>query len=526
MGSITKAPTYDAIIVGSGFGGCYILQKLRNEGFKCLVIDEAPELGGVWYWNCYAGARTDSKVPLYEFSDEKVWKDWLWTEKYPSWREIQKYFEHVESKLHLKKDIQFNSCVVAATFEDDASQWRVKTHDGVERTARNFIICTGFASKAYIPAFKGLNTFAGISCHTSRWPHEDIDFHGKKVGIVGNGSSGLQVIQEVAPIVKHLTVFQRSPTYALPMRQRKLDKTDQDKSKYSDLFELRKTTFAGIEREFNPKCAADVSPEERQEFFEELWEEGDIIMNKESNQHAYEFWRSKVLPRIKDPKKAEILAPKKKPYFFSTKRATLEQRYYEVYNQDNVESVDAKANPIKEVVPNGVITGDGKLHELDILILATGFDSVTGGILAIDIHGSNGQSLKSKWEKGTWTNMGLTTAGFPNIFFLYGPQGPTSFCNGPTCAEIQGNWIADVMDYLKKNGFKQLDSTAEAEAEWRQLTNGIGDTTLLPFTASEYMGTNIPGKPKEMLNYLGGLPDYVKRITSAVDLGFPGFTLQ
>jgi len=311
---------------------------------------------------------------------------------------------------------------------------------------------------------------------------------------------------------------------------------DQDKSTYPEMFGLRKKTFAGIESEFSPKCAVEVSSEERQQFFEDLWEEGglafwlanyrDIITNKESNQHAYEFWRAKVLPRIKDPKKAEILAPEKKPYFFGTKRATLEQRYYEVYNQDNVELVDARRNPIKEVVPKGVITDDGVLHELDILILATGFDSVTGGILAIDIKGSKGQSLKSKWEKGTWTNMGLTTAGFPNMFFLYGPQGPTSFCNGPTCAEIQGDWIATVMDYLRKNGLKQLDPTTEAEEEWRQLTNGIGDATLLPFTASEYMGTNIPGKPKEMLNYLGGLPDYIQRITSAIDLGFPGFTLQ
>ncbi|KAL4810337.1 Baeyer-Villiger monooxygenase [Aspergillus unguis] len=537
MGSIGHQDKYDVIIVGAGFGGCYLLDKLRQQSIKALVIERGSDIGGVWHWNCYPGARVDTKIPLYEFSNEKIWKDWTWTEKYPGVEEIRRYFEHVEEKLHLKKDILFNTEVTAASFNADQSSWTITINDGAELACQHFILCTGFASKPFIPNFQGLNTFAGPWFHTSKWPQSGIDYAGKKVAVVGNGSSGIQVIQEIGPSVKHLTVFQRSPTFALPMRQDKLlpDGPEQNKSKYADLYKLRKQTFAGIDKEFNPKAAADVSPEERQEFFERIWAEGglsfwlatykDIITDRESNRHAYEFWRSKVLPRIKDPKAAALLAPVNPPYYFGTKRATLEQRYYEIYNQENVTLVDASTNPITSVTPKGVQTADGTIHEVDILVLATGFDSVTGGILNIDIQGSS-QSLKDKWAKGTWTNLGLMTAGFPNMFFLYGPQGPTSFCNGPTCAEVQGDWIVETIKFMREKGYRELEPTTEAEDKWREHVNMVGNVTLLPETRSEYMGTNIPGKPKEMLNYLGGLTDYIKRIESTTELGYPGFVLQ
>jgi len=299
--------------------------------------------------------------------------------------------------------------------------------------------------------------------------------------------------------------------------------------------ELRKLNFAGIDREFSPLNAADFSEEERNKFFERVWEDGglsfwlanyqDVLRNKESSRHAYDFWRSKVLPRIKDPKNQELLAPAVPPYHFGTKRATLEQQYYEVYNQDNVELIDIKANGIAEVVPDGIVTADGVHHPLDILILATGFDSVTGGLLGIDIKGVNGQSLREKWANGTYTAFGLMTSGFPNMMFPYGPQGPTSFCNGPTCAELQGDWIVTTIGYMKAHGKVTIDSGKETEEGWRALTNGIGAMTLLPDTKSEYMGTNIPGKTKEMLNYLGGVVDYTKRINSVIEMGYPGFVI-
>ncbi|KKY15006.1 putative cyclopentanonemonooxygenase [Diplodia seriata] len=536
MGSKLDIPTYDAIIVGAGFGGCYMLHKLRERGFKCLLIDEGADLGGVWYWNCYAGARVDTKVPLYEFSGAKVWKDWVWTEKYPGVDEIKQYFVHVESKLHLKKDALLNTRITSASFDEDQSQWRIQASDGMERTASYFLLCTGFASKPNIPGFKGFETFAGPCFHTSKWPQGGVDYQEKRVGVVGNGSSGLQVIQAIAPDVSHLTVFQRSPTYALPMRQGPLTVQDQDKTTYAALHEMRRKTFAGIDIEFNPKSAVGLSDEERAKFWEKIWEEGglsfwlgnyqDVTKNKEANRLAYDFWRSKVLPRINDPEKAKLLAPADPPYFFGTKRATLEQRYYEVYNQDNVDLIDAKANPIAEVVADGVVTADGALHKFDVLVLATGFDSVTGGILSIDIKGQDGKLLKDKWAHGTYTNLGLMTAGFPNMMFLYGPQGPTSFCNGPTCAEVQGDWIVDALCYMREHGKQKLDTMKETEDGWRAHVNHVGDATLLPYTKSEYMGTNIPGKPKEMLNYLGGLVDYTKRITSVVRNDFPGFIVQ
>ncbi|KAJ5379384.1 monooxygenase [Penicillium cosmopolitanum] len=536
MGFISNPPQYDAIIVGSGFGGLYTLHQMRKQNLKCLVIDEGSDIGGVWHWNCYPGARVDTKIPLYEFSDENLWRDWVWTEKYPGADEIRRYFEHVESKLHLKRDILFYTRVIAASFDNNPSQWTVTTNDEQKRTARYFVLATGFAAKALIPSFKNLETFAGPCFHTSRWPQERINCSGKRVGIVGNGSSGLQVIQELGPVVEHMTVFQRSPTYALPMRQRPLSVEEQDKCRYEAIYELRKHTFAGLDTEFSFLPATSVPSEQRQAFFEEIWEEGglsfwlgtyrDVIMNKDINREAYEFWRKKVLPRIKDPKNAELLAPEEPPYYFGTKRATLEQCYYEVYNQDNVKLVDAKNIPIVDVRPNGVLTADGQFHELDVLILATGFDSVTGGILNIDIRGRDGASLREKWKNGTWTHLGLMTSGFPNMFFLYGPQGPTSFCNGPTCAEVQGNWIVQTIKYLRSHGNNELEPTAQAEEKWRGLVNQIGDATLLPATKSEYMGTNVPGKPKEMLNYLGGLTEYIKNISSTITSGYSDFSIN
>lgn len=535
MGSIPQQPEYDVIVVGSGFGGVYLLHELRKRNFRTLVIDEGSDIGGVWYWNVYPGARTDSKAPLYALSDVAVSKDWTWSETYPAVDELQRYFKHIDATLDLSKDILFKTRVVGAQYVEDAKTWNVRTNNEKTLSSTYFVLATGFASKAYIPEFEGLDTFAGPKFHTSRWPQGGVHCAGKKVGVVGTGASGLQVIQEISQSVEGLTIFQHSPTYALPMGLRPLTESEQDQARYDALYQLRKQTFAGLDLEFNTQAANSVTPKERQAFFEELWKDGsvafwlatyrDVIVDREINKEAYDFWRSKVLPRINDPKVAELLAPEKPPYFFGTKRATLEQRYWEVYNQENVLLVDAKKDPIVAVKHNGVETLSGKLHELDVLVLATGIDSVTGGILKIEIRGRDGRSLQDKWEKGTWTHLGLMTAGFPNLFFLYGPQGPTSFCNGPTCAEIQGSWVVQTLEYLRNKKLTEVEPTVESEAGWRALVNDIGNATLLPYTASEYMGTNVPGKPKEMLNYLGGVPDYNKKLTSTIARDYPGFLL-
>lgn len=533
----TVTPDFDAIIVGAGFVGCHLLYLLRASGFNCVVLDEGADLGGVWHWNCYPGARVDSRTPIYEYSNPQLWKDWSWTQRYPGRDEICKYFDHVENKLHLKKDIVFKTRVSAAEWNDQSSTWSVHTTNGDFRTTRFLLLCTGFAAKPYIPETKGLENFQGISCHTSKWPQAGIDCQNKRIAVVGNGSSGLQVIQELGSIAGTLTVFQRSHTCSLPMRQTSLSIDDQTKMKhtYPEIYKHRKETFGGVDFSFLPTLGANHTPEKRNKVFEEVWDKGglsfwlgtypDVLRDPVINREAYDFWRHKVLLRIKDAKKAELLAPKEPPYFYGTKRATLEQNLYEVYSQDNVEIVDTKTNPITEVTSSGVFTVDGSFREVDVLIFATGFDSITGPLLAIDIHGVS-QSLRAKWDKGTRTNLGLMTAGFPNMIILYGPHGPTSFCNGPTCAEMYGEWVHETLVHMRGHGKTRIDTTEAAEDLWKQAVNAVGNATLIPRTDSEYMGSNIPGKPRECINFLGGVPEYSKRINEEIQNGYSSFIMS
>ncbi|KAM5353703.1 hypothetical protein ACJ41O_000353 [Fusarium nematophilum] len=527
---------FDAIIVGAGFVGCHLLYLLRAHGFKCLVIEEGTDIGGVWHWNCYPGARVDSRTPIYEYSNPRLWKDWTWTQRYPGRDEICRYFEHVEARLGLKKDIIFGTRVTSAKWDDKDGTWSVRSGDGVTRASRFFLLCTGFAAKPFIPELKGLQNFKGISCHTSKWPRGGIDCQGKKVALVGNGSSGLQVIQEIGPITESLTVIQRSPVCSLPMDQQELSADDQmnDKHSYPTRFEHRKTTFGGVDFTFLPTLGSAATREERARVFEDVWARGglsfwlgtylDVLQDPVINREAYDFWRAKVLPRIKDPKKAEILAPEEPPFFYGTKRATLERNIYEVYNLDHVEILDGKVNPITEVTDAGICTADGAFRELDVLIFATGFDAITGPLLAIDIRGVS-LSLRDKWAHGTRTNLGLMTAGFPNMMTLYGPHGPTSFCNGPTCAELYGECVLDVLLTLREQGKTRIDTTEDAEAAWKQVIDGAADATLIPHTDSEYMGTNIPGKVRECINFLGGVPAYLSRIQEEIQKGYPTFVM-
>lgn len=440
----------DALVVGAGFGGVYQLHNLRKLGYKVKVFEAGADLGGIWYWNCYPGARVDSDVPIYELSMEELWKDWNWTERFPGWKELREYFHYVDKKLDLSRDIHFNTRVVSAQYDSAADRWAVTAQDGTVVRPRFFILCTGFASKSYIPDYKGLDTFKGVCHHTSKWPQEGVDLKNRRVGVIGTGASGVQVIQEAGPEAAHLTVFQRTPNLALPMEQKKFDDEMRAKMKqevYPTVFIKRKETFAGFHFDLVAKNTFDVSAEERRLFFEELWTQGgfrfwlgtysDMYTSQRANDEAYVFWREKVRKRLHDPAMHEKLAPTIAPHPFGTKRPCLEQRYYEVYNQPNVTLVDVQENPVIEITPKGVKTLDGTEHELDVLVLATGFDSVTGGITQIDIRGTDGIHIRDKWVNGLSTYLGLTTANFPNMFFLYGPHGPTAFCNGPTCAVRQ-----------------------------------------------------------------------------------------
>jgi len=436
----------DIVIVGAGLGGIYQLHLLKSRGYSVQVFEAGGGLGGIWHWSGYPGARVDSNVPLYEYSIDELWKDWTWTTKFPDRDELLRYFAYVDRKLDISPYVRFNTRVVGAEFDLGSNRWAVRTDDGDITHSRYLILCTAFASKPYIPSFKGLEKFQGLCHHTSRWPQEGIDLKGKRVGVIGTGASGVQVVQECAPAVSQLVVFQRTPNLALPMNQVNLSEEDQKMEKeqlYRDTFRLRRTTSAGFNFNPIPSNTLDVSEGERRAAYEGLWTKGgfsfwlanyaDLFTDEKGNDCAYAFWREKVLERINDPVRQEILAPSIPPHPFGGKRPSLELNYYEAYNQSNVDLIDLLKNPIVEITETGVLTCDGVAHDLDVLIMATGFDALTGGITQIDIKGTDGRLIREKWSERVKTYLGLTTANYPNMFILYGPQGPTAFCNGPTC---------------------------------------------------------------------------------------------
>ena len=526
----------DVILVGAGFAGLYLLDRLRSMGMSVQVFEAGDAPGGVWYWNCYPGARVDSPGPMYQFSRDDLWRDWKFSELYPSWQEIRDYFNYVSRKLGLNPDIRFNRRVNEAEFDPASNRWTVRSSDGSVTRARYFVLCTGLGSKPYVPELPGLSDFAGERHHTALWPQQGLDLAGKRVGVIGTGASGVQVAQEAAGVAAHLTVFQRTPNLALPMRQRKLDDDAIRRMKvdYPSAYEKRRTTFGGFDYESLEKSASEVSEEERRATFERIWEIGglapwvgsfnDLLVNEQSNRAAYGFWRDKTRARIKDPALAEILAPTEPIHPYGTKRPSLEQNFFDIFNQSNVSLVDLRKTPIERVTRGGIKTTAGE-HDLDILVLATGFDAVTGGLTSIDIRGTAGQTLKEKWAKGVRAHLGMAVAGFPNLLFVYGPQSPNAFANGPTCAELQGDWIAGLLDHVRQRDWKRFEATAAAEEEWRAQVHALADATLFPQADSWYLGANIPGKPREMLSFTGGLSTYIAKCNESAERGYEGFAI-
>ncbi len=526
----------DVLIIGAGFNGIYQLHRLRELGFSVKIFEAGADLGGIWHWNCYPGARVDSHVPNYEFSMEELWRDWTWTERFPAWSELRRYFKHVDDKLDLKRDIRFNTRVTGAHFDVTQQLWRVQDETGNEATARFLIPCLGFAAKAYIPELPGLGSFAGPCVHTAHWPQQGLELQGRRVGVIGTGASGVQVIQEAAKVVAHLTVFQRTPMLALPMQQKRYDKATMDiiKQDYPAMLQRRAisaTTYHDIVAD--RRSALEVSPEERNVIFEAAWERGgfhfwagtfsDILSNKDANRLAYTFWRDKTQARLRDHSLFETLAPTEPLHPFGAKRPSLEQGYYEVFNQDNVTLVDLRKSPISAVDANGVQT-TAAFHDLDVLILATGFDASTGGFKAIDLRGSQGNTLNDLWSDGVRTHLGMAMPGFPNLLMLYGPQSPTAFCNGPTCAELQGDWVVDCLRYLRQHGYRRIEATTEATESWtRQMREEFKDS-LFSIADSWYMGANIPGKKRELL-YYANTQKYLAQCKASATNGYAGFRL-
>jgi cation diffusion facilitator CzcD-associated flavoprotein CzcO len=532
----TETEELDVIIVGAGFAGLYLLDRLRSMGMFVQVFEAGDAPGGVWYWNCYPGARVDSPGPMYQFSRDDLWRDWKFSELYPSWQEIREYFHYVDKKLDLSRDIRFNRRVNEADFDPARNRWTVRSSDGSVTRARYFVLCTGLGSKPYIPELPGLSDFAGERHHTALWPQQGLDLAGKRVGVIGTGASGVQVAQEAAGVAAHLTVFQRTPNLALPMRQRKLDDDTirRMKGDYPRAYQKRRTTFGGFDYEFLEKSASEVSEDERRATFERVWDIGgfapwvgsfnDLLTNEHSNRAAYDFWRDKTRARINDPAVAEMLAPTEPIHPYGTKRPSLEQNFFDIFNLSNVSLVDLRKTPIERVTRSGIKTAAGE-HDLDVLVLATGFDAVTGGLTSIDIRGTQGETLREKWAKGVRAHLGMAAAGFPNLLFVYGPHSPNAFANGPTCAELQGDWIVGLLDHVRQRDWKRFEATAPGEEEWRTQVLALADATLFPQADSWYLGANIPGKPREMLSFAGGLSTYMAKCNESAERGYEGFTI-
>lgn len=526
---------FDAVVVGAGFAGLYQLLRLRELGLSARVLEAGDGVGGTWYWNRYPGARCDSESYYYSYSfSEELQQEWEWTERYPEQPEIMRYLNHVADKFDLRRDIQLGTRVDKAIYDEDANRWEIRTEGGERFSARFFITAVGCLSAANIPKIQGLEDFEGEWYHTGEWPHEGVDFTGKRVGVVGTGSTGIQAIPAIAARAAHLTVFQRTPNYSVPARNGPVDRESQEqvKANYDGIRRKQRESTNGHPFDVNEKSPLEVPEEERRATYEAAWETGglrfraafnDLITNKEANDTASEFIRDKIRETVENPQTAEKLIPYDHP--FATKRPPIDTEYFETYNRYNVSLVDVKESPIKEATPKGLRTRDAE-HELDSLVFATGFDAMTGPLLSFDIRGKGGRSLKEKWESGPYTYLGLQISGFPNMFTITGPGSPSVLTNMPTSIEQHVEWISDCIEYMKESGLQRIEATEDAENAWVAHVNEAADRTLLPLAKSSwYLGANIPGKPRVFMPYAGGLANYIRICDDVAEKGYEGFTL-
>ncbi|KAL4923602.1 flavin-containing monooxygenase [Aspergillus undulatus] len=525
----------DALIVGAGFAGIFMLKTLRDRGLKTVIFEAGNDTGGTWRWNCYPGAGVDSEVPEYEFSWPEVYNTWNWPNNYPDYKDLRNYFDHVDKVIGVKKDCAFNTVVVGGQFDTGEGKWRIQTADGRTTKAKYLVLGTGFAAKRYIPPWPGMDKFRGVVHHSSFWPEEHIEVKNKRCAIIGTGASGVQITQAWGPVAGDLKVFQRTPNLAVPMRKRNLTVEEQEQIKpyYPELFRYRETNFAGFLYDWHEKNTFDDSPEEREAFYEQVWKDGgfrywvavykDNLLNPEANKESYKFWAKKTRARIGDPALRELLAPWDMPHYFGIKRPCLESTYYEQFNRESVGLVDIRNNPIKEFTETGILLEDGTHHELDVVAVATGFDVVTGVMTQLGLKSITGAELEKEWIPGAQTYLGTTVSGYPNMFHIYGPHGPTLLSNGPTSVAVQGRWIADAIAKIEANGVKYINPKPEAADKWKKHILELNGRTLFPTTRSTYMGGSIPGKVYEPVCYSGGIPAYKIEIRKALDEWEEGF---
>ncbi|KAF2238687.1 cyclopentanone monooxygenase [Viridothelium virens] len=549
----TSTGPLDVLIVGTGFSGTYLVHRLLNLNYRVLALDASPSLGGVWNSNTYPGARVDIQVPEYQLSLPEL-SSWQWKERFPGREELQAYFAFAEKRLGRKGDeglakhCTFGVWVEGATWHEQERLWEVRASDGRMWRARWFLPCVGYAARPFVPDWKGFEAFEGVVRHTAKWGNGgEPDVKGKKVGVVGTGASGVQVVQTIAPEVESLTVFQQTPALAVPMRQRAFDpefskKTNDERE---DFFANRKNIWDGSSGSMIPRAAKDETPEQRVREFDRLWDAGgfafwssnymDMYVDRASNAHIYAYWRDRVRQRVHDPTIASLLAPSTPPHPFGTKRVPLEQTYFESFNLPNVSLVSLPSDPITSITPSGVLLQSGTHHALDILILATGFDVGSGSFTQLSIRGvstdseshSQPLSLSDLWiTRGPSTYLGLATSGFPNMLFPYGPQSPSGTCNGPLCAEIQGDWMVELLEHIRAAGKTRVEAKEEAQAEWTEHAGIVLKGTLFEETRSYFWGQNVPGKKKGLVYYFGGVPAYLGRLEEEVKGGYPGLRVD
>ena len=526
----------DVVVVGAGFAGLYMLYRLRGLGLSVQVIEAGSDVGGTWYWNRYPGARCDVESMEYSYSfSEELQQEWKWTERYATQAEILRYINHVADRFELRPDIQFNTRVSSALFNEKTSQWQVRTERNELVSAQFCVMATGCLSAAKPPEIKGRENFKGASFHTGLWPHEEVNFTGKTVGVIGTGSSGIQTIPEVAKQASQLFVFQRTPTFSLPAGNRPLKDTEVEeiKQNYVDLRKRARVSPTGVASYPLPtQSALEATPDEREVAYEFRWQAGgtaytrtykDIMLVAESNETAADFARRKIQSRVKNPELAEKLTPR--DIHIGTKRLCLDTQYFETFNRDNVTLVDIRSAPILEITEWGVKTSDAD-YKLDTLIFATGFDAITGAILNIDFRTSSGLSLADKWQAGPLTYLGLMTSGFPNLFMITGPGSPSVLSNVVVSIEQHVEWISDCIAHLSKNSIAQIEATQDAENNWVQHVNDLASATLFLNANSWYLGANVPGKPRVFMPYVGGVGRYREECTAIAESGYKGFEFK
>lgn len=534
--------TIDILIVGAGFGGLHMLYEARRRGFSVRLVEAADDVGGAWYWNRYPGARCDVESLVYSYSfAPEIDAEWRWTERYAGQKEIQAYLHFVSERLDLRRDIRFKQRVVAASFQETSARWIVTCHTGLTVEARFCVMATGPITVPTLPDIAGIDQFQGEMFHTARWPQTDPDFTGKRVGVIGTGSSGTQLIPLVARQAEKLTVFLRTPNFTVPARNGPMENAqlrDWDQRRDEVRAAMWRGEIAGVGDVHMPEQlrltrttpAKMFTPEQRREILEARWRYGgavlqgsfrDVMTDPQVNAEVADFVRGKIRETVKDPEKARLLTPT--GYHLGTRRLCVGTDYYETYNRDNVAIADVQSTPITRFTATGVVIGDDEIP-LDIMIFATGFDALTGALGEMDLRGRNGLSIQDAWKEGPQTYLGLAIHGFPNLFLIGGPGSPSVFSNVVMTNEYQVGFIADLIADADRNDDAIVEAEPDAQAEWTAHVAKVVEHSLLANAKSWYVGANIPGKPRTILAYVGGVPAYRARCEAVRDASFQGFS--